>query len=174
MPFPFDVHAIIFSADAVGLEVRPMGSAGAKMLSVLLGDADAYLHAGGQDEWDQAAPVGVALAAGDVRLLDRLGGAGDGRPAIDTDAKMAEAILALPGFEPLDDRQREGPKMQKIPAIAFESLDSRAFRIFPRLRLDLDAVLLIQAVQPAMPALGIAANHGGLDDQRLPFPRRAQ
>ncbi|MGF0225273.1 MULTISPECIES: inositol monophosphatase family protein [Dietzia] len=51
-------------ADAVGLEVRPMGSAGAKMLSVLLGDADAYLHAGGQDEWDQAAPVGVALAAG--------------------------------------------------------------------------------------------------------------
>lgn len=51
-------------ADALGLEVRPMGSAGAKMLSVLLGDADAYLHAGGQNEWDQAAPVGVALAAG--------------------------------------------------------------------------------------------------------------
>jgi 3'(2'), 5'-bisphosphate nucleotidase len=51
-------------ADALGLDVRPMGSAGAKMLSVLLGDADAYLHAGGQDEWDQAAPVGVALAAG--------------------------------------------------------------------------------------------------------------
>lgn len=51
-------------ADALGLTVRPMGSAGAKMLSVLLGDADAYLHAGGQNEWDQAAPVGVALAAG--------------------------------------------------------------------------------------------------------------
>lgn len=51
-------------ADALGLEVRPMGSAGAKMLSVLLGDADVYLHAGGQNEWDQAAPVGVALAAG--------------------------------------------------------------------------------------------------------------
>ena len=51
-------------ADALGLEVRPMGSAGAKMLSVLLGDADVYLHAGGQNEWDQAAPVGVALASG--------------------------------------------------------------------------------------------------------------
>lgn len=51
-------------ADALGLTVRPMGSAGAKMLSVLLGDADVYLHAGGQHEWDQAAPVGVALAAG--------------------------------------------------------------------------------------------------------------
>lgn len=48
----------------LGMRVRPMGSAGAKMLSVLLGDADVYLHAGGQNEWDQAAPVGVALAAG--------------------------------------------------------------------------------------------------------------
>ncbi|HIW68529.1 MAG TPA: 3'(2'),5'-bisphosphate nucleotidase CysQ [Candidatus Dietzia merdigallinarum] len=51
-------------ADALGLTVRPMGSAGAKMLSVLLGDADVYLHAGGQHEWDQAAPVAVALASG--------------------------------------------------------------------------------------------------------------
>ena len=51
-------------ADTLGLETRPMGSAGAKMLSVLLGDADVYLHAGGQYEWDQAAPVGVALASG--------------------------------------------------------------------------------------------------------------
>jgi 3'(2'), 5'-bisphosphate nucleotidase len=58
---PAEAHRV---ADALGLEVRPMGSAGAKMLSVLLGDADAYLHAGGQNEWDQAAPVGVALAAG--------------------------------------------------------------------------------------------------------------
>lgn len=52
------------AADALDLQVRPMGSAGAKMLSVLLGDADVYLHAGGQHEWDQAAPVGVALASG--------------------------------------------------------------------------------------------------------------
>lgn len=52
------------AAESLGLRVRPMGSAGAKMLSVLLGDADVYLHAGGQHEWDQAAPVGVALAAG--------------------------------------------------------------------------------------------------------------
>lgn len=51
-------------ADTLGLTPRPMGSAGAKMLSVLLGDADVYVHAGGQHEWDQAAPVGVALAAG--------------------------------------------------------------------------------------------------------------
>ncbi len=41
-----------------------MGSAGAKAMAVLRGDADAYLHDGGQWEWDSAAPVGVALAAG--------------------------------------------------------------------------------------------------------------
>ena len=58
---PAGIHEV---ADELGLHVRPMGSAGAKMLSVLLGDADVYLHAGGQNEWDQAAPVGVALAAG--------------------------------------------------------------------------------------------------------------
>ena len=51
-------------ADALSAEVAPMGSAGAKAMAVLRGDADAYLHAGGQWEWDSAAPVGVILAAG--------------------------------------------------------------------------------------------------------------
>lgn len=48
----------------VGGVVRPMGSAGAKAMAVLRGEADAYLHAGGQWEWDSAAPVGVLVAAG--------------------------------------------------------------------------------------------------------------
>lgn len=51
-------------ADNMGSELVPMGSAGAKAMHVLLGDADAYIHAGGQYEWDSAAPVGVAKAAG--------------------------------------------------------------------------------------------------------------
>jgi 3'(2'), 5'-bisphosphate nucleotidase len=51
-------------AAALGAELQPMGSAGAKTMAVLRGEADAYLHAGGQWEWDSAAPVGVALAAG--------------------------------------------------------------------------------------------------------------
>ena len=50
--------------EAFGAESTPMGSAGAKAMAVLRGDADAYLHDGGQWEWDSAAPVGVALAAG--------------------------------------------------------------------------------------------------------------
>lgn len=53
-----------YVAHALGSELHPMGSAGAKGMSVLLGDADAYIHSGGQYEWDSCAPVGVALAAG--------------------------------------------------------------------------------------------------------------
>jgi 3'(2'), 5'-bisphosphate nucleotidase len=41
-----------------------MGSAGAKVDAVLRGEVDAYLHDGGQYEWDSAAPVAVAWAAG--------------------------------------------------------------------------------------------------------------
>ncbi|MFV2210143.1 inositol monophosphatase family protein [Actinomadura sp. LOL_016] len=46
------------------LELVPIGSAGAKISAVLLGEVDAYVHAGGQYEWDSAAPAAVALAAG--------------------------------------------------------------------------------------------------------------
>ncbi len=41
-----------------------MGSAGAKVAAVVQGLADVYVHAGGQHEWDSAAPVAVARAAG--------------------------------------------------------------------------------------------------------------
>ena len=51
-------------AEAVGGTLATMGSAGAKAMAVVRGAAAAYLHAGGQWEWDSAAPVGVALAAG--------------------------------------------------------------------------------------------------------------
>ena len=48
----------------LGAELVPMGSAGAKAMAVVRGEADAYVHAGGQYEWDSAAPVAVAAAAG--------------------------------------------------------------------------------------------------------------
>ena len=51
-------------ADAIGGEVLSMGSAGAKAMAVVRGEADAYVHAGGQYEWDSAAPVAVAQAKG--------------------------------------------------------------------------------------------------------------
>jgi 3'(2'), 5'-bisphosphate nucleotidase len=48
----------------LGAELVPMGSAGFKAMAVVYGAVDAYLHAGGQYEWDSAAPVAVALAHG--------------------------------------------------------------------------------------------------------------
>jgi 3'(2'), 5'-bisphosphate nucleotidase len=51
-------------ADKIGAELVPMGSAGAKAAAVITGRADAYVHGGGQYEWDSAAPVAVAWAAG--------------------------------------------------------------------------------------------------------------
>jgi len=51
-------------SEALDADLAPMGSAGAKGMAVLRGDADAYLHAGGQWEWDSAAPAAVMLAAG--------------------------------------------------------------------------------------------------------------
>ncbi|MCS4490041.1 3'(2'),5'-bisphosphate nucleotidase CysQ [Corynebacterium sp. ES2794-CONJ1] len=49
---------------SLGFSSVSLGSAGAKAMHVLLGDYDAYIHAGGQYEWDSAAPVGVCKAAG--------------------------------------------------------------------------------------------------------------
>ncbi|TKD50100.1 3'(2'),5'-bisphosphate nucleotidase CysQ [Sphingomonas baiyangensis] len=51
-------------ASALGAEIVSMGSAGAKAMAVVRGEADIYLHSGGQYEWDSAAPVAVALAHG--------------------------------------------------------------------------------------------------------------
>jgi 3'(2'), 5'-bisphosphate nucleotidase len=51
-------------AAALGGELVPMGSAGAKAMAVVLGDAEVYLHSGGQYEWDSCAPVAVAKAYG--------------------------------------------------------------------------------------------------------------
>lgn len=50
--------------EVLPVETVLMGSAGAKAMAVVRGDVDAYLHAGGQWEWDSAAPAGVVLAAG--------------------------------------------------------------------------------------------------------------
>jgi len=51
-------------ATLLGAELLPMGSAGAKAMAVVRGEADIYLHTGGQYEWDNCAPVAVAQAAG--------------------------------------------------------------------------------------------------------------
>ena len=56
--------AATWLADQLDGELVEMGSAGAKAMAVVRGEADVYAHSGGQYEWDSCAPVAVALAAG--------------------------------------------------------------------------------------------------------------
>lgn len=51
-------------AERIGADLVPMGSAGAKAMAIVRGEADIYLHSGGQYEWDSCAPVAVARAHG--------------------------------------------------------------------------------------------------------------
>jgi 3'(2'), 5'-bisphosphate nucleotidase len=53
-----------FVARELGYDGVRLGSAGAKTMAVVLGNVDIYLHAGGQYQWDSAAPIAVARAAG--------------------------------------------------------------------------------------------------------------
>lgn len=55
---------VILVAQALDCEVARLGSAGAKAMAVVLGETDIYVHAGGQHQWDSAAPIAVARAAG--------------------------------------------------------------------------------------------------------------
>ena len=57
-------HAAVIVANALDCEAVRLGSAGAKAMAVVLGEADIYLHDGGMYQWDSAAPTGVAAAAG--------------------------------------------------------------------------------------------------------------
>ena len=54
----------VATAEKLGAELLAMGSAGAKAMAVVCGEADVYVHSGGQFEWDSAAPVAVAQAHG--------------------------------------------------------------------------------------------------------------
>lgn len=78
--------------DALGGTLVEMGSAGAKVASVVQGLSDAYVHAGGQYEWDSAAPVAVARAAG--LHCSRI----DGSPLVynSRDPKLPDLVVCRP------------------------------------------------------------------------------
>jgi 3'(2'), 5'-bisphosphate nucleotidase len=86
---PAFVTALAESLDA---QLVPMGSAGVKATAVLRGQVDAYVHAGGQYEWDSAAPVAVARAAG--LHTSRI----DGSPLLynQPDPLLPDLVVALP------------------------------------------------------------------------------
>lgn len=90
-------------AEAVGGDLVPLGSAGAKTAAVIRGEADVYIHAGGQYQWDSAAPAGVALARGFVAL--RVSGDPLEYNVVETylpDLVVCRADLADPILEAID------------------------------------------------------------------------
>ena len=79
-------------SEAIGAELVGMGSAGAKSMAVVRGEAEIYLHTGGQYEWDSAAPAAVALAHG--LHASRI----DGSPLIynNSDTYMPDLLICRP------------------------------------------------------------------------------
>ena len=57
-------YCAVMVANALGCDVVRLGSAGAKAMAVVMGEADIYVHDGGMYQWDSAAPSAVAKAAG--------------------------------------------------------------------------------------------------------------
>jgi 3'(2'), 5'-bisphosphate nucleotidase len=57
-------YAAVLVANALECDAVRLGSAGAKAMAVVLGEADIYVHDGGMYQWDSAAPAAVAEAAG--------------------------------------------------------------------------------------------------------------
>ena len=80
-------------AERLGAKLVPMGSAGAKAMAVVRGEADIYLHSGGQYEWDSAAPAAVARAYG--LHVSRI----DGAALVynQADVYMPDLLIARPG-----------------------------------------------------------------------------
>jgi 3'(2'), 5'-bisphosphate nucleotidase len=89
-------------SDLIDTELAPLGSAGAKVAAVVCGEADAYVHAGGFYEWDTAAPVAVARAAG--YHASRI----DGSPLVynQADLMMPDILVCRPALA--------GPLLQAI------------------------------------------------------------
>ena len=104
-------YAAVLIADRLGCEAIRLGSAGAKAMAVVLGEADIYVHDGGMYQWDSAAPTAVAAAAG--FHVSRI----DGTPLVynERETWLPDFLLCRPEFaEPALDAmwgdQPRGPR----------------------------------------------------------------
>ena len=81
-------------SEKIGAELVGMGSAGAKAMALVRGEAEIYLHTGGQYEWDSAAPAAVALAHG--MHASRI----DGSPLVynQADTYMPDLLICRPEY----------------------------------------------------------------------------
>ncbi len=83
-------------ARLLGATVVPMGSVGAKVAALLTGEAQVYVHSGGQSQWDSCAPVAISLAAGfDATRLN-----GDPFNYGSTDVSLPDLLITHPAVTP--------------------------------------------------------------------------
>ena len=87
-------YVAVIVADALDADAVRLGSAGAKAMAVVAGDADIYVHDGGMYQWDSAAPAAVALAAG--LHVSRI----DGSPMVfnERDPWLPDLLICRPEF----------------------------------------------------------------------------
>jgi len=100
-------YVAVVVANALDADAVRLGSAGAKAMAVVSGEADIYVHDGGMYQWDSAAPAAVALAAG--LHVSRI----DGSPMVfnDRDAWLPDLLICRPEFaEPVLEALRTNPR----------------------------------------------------------------
>ena len=106
-------YAAVVVANALGCDAVRLGSAGAKAMAVVLGEADIYLHDGGMYQWDSAAPAAVALAAG--LHVSRI----DGSPIVYNDPRSVAARPARSAApsSPRPCSTRSGAELARSPVM---------------------------------------------------------
>jgi 3'(2'), 5'-bisphosphate nucleotidase len=100
-------YVAVIVANALGADAVRLGSAGAKAMAVVTGEADVYVHDGGMYQWDSAAPAAVALAAG--LHVSRI----DGTPMVfnERDPWLPDLLICRPEFaEPALSALRDAPR----------------------------------------------------------------
>ncbi len=87
-------YAAVLVSEGLDCDAYRLGSAGAKAMSIVMGEADIYVHDGGMHQWDSAAPAGVAMAAG--LHASRI----DGSPLIynDADTWLPDFFVCRPEY----------------------------------------------------------------------------
>ena len=120
-------------ADALDAHITLLGSAGAKAMAVVGGDADVYVHAGGMYQWDSAAPAAVALAAG--LHVSRI----DGSPLVynQPDPWLPDLLVCQPALADRVLGALGARNHQPAPGGPFDAFDDPTDRDRPPPRCDL-------------------------------------
>ncbi len=160
-------------AERADVELVPMGSTGVKVSRVLDGTVDAYVHAGGQHEWDSAAPVAVALGVGvrghaPGRLAARLQPA---EPVVARPRRLPPGARGTPAPAARRGRRRACPEAPMTPhsMTQLRTLEAESVHIFREVAAEMQRpCLLFSGGKDSIVMLHIARK--AFAPARIPFP----